>query len=102
MMTDFDDVFDVPFGWVVAAIARADDGRVTVEVPSVLLDDAFKARVEEYVTELACSVPASERIADVFRLVVTPEGDHIHVQMLDVGFSLGLHLPPSAGEGSGR
>ena len=55
-------------------------------------------------TGLAQSVPESERIADVFRLVVTPEGDHVQVQMLDAGFSIGLHpqafgLPPISSEG---
>ncbi len=87
----FDHEFYVPFEWVVAGIARDVDGRVTVEVPGVTLDEAFRAAVECYVTELAQSVSGSERIEDVFRLVVTPEGDCIHVQMLDVGFELSLH-----------
>lgn len=104
MMTDFDEEFDVPFEWVVAEIARDVDGRVTVEVPGILRDQAFKVAVEDYVTGLAQSVPESERIADVFRLVVTPEGDHVQVQMLDAGFSIGLHpqafgLPPISSEG---
>ena len=87
----FDHEFYVPLEWVVAEIARDDDGRVTVEAPGVPLDQAFRAAVEEYVTELARSVPGRERIEDVLRLVVTPKGDCIHVQMLDVGFELSLH-----------
>ena len=90
-MTDHDDEFDVPFEWVVAKITRDVDGRVMVDVPSVPLDQAFRAAIEDYVTALARSVPESERIEDVFRLVAAPEGDHVQVQMLDVGFTLGLH-----------
>lgn len=104
-MSDFDDEFDVPFEWVVAGIARDADGRVTVEVPGVPVDQAFRTAVEEHVTELARSVPQSERIEDVFRLVVTPEGDCVYVQMLDVGFELGLHpqafgLPAVSNDGA--
>jgi len=104
-MSDFDDEFYVPFEWVVAEIARDVDGRVTVDVPGVALDEAFRAAVEGYVTELAQSVPGSERIEDVFRLVVTPEGDCIYVQMLDVGFELSLHpqafgLQPLSNDGA--
>lgn len=90
---EFDDTVDeflVPDGWPVAEISRDADGQVSIDVSGVELSNGFKSEVEIRMTEFARSVPMTKDLADAFRLVFTPEGDAVEVQMFDVGFSIWL------------